>query len=94
MKKLWHEYEARETIEAKIVKDADWLDVDLEIREQLARGVGQIKTWLANRKLIYKRLHTKSGKKLWQQIHKSNPLDWFKNARSRFNSGDMRPKKK
>lgn len=92
MKKLWHEYEERKTIEAKIVKDADWLDVDLEIREQLARGVSTIKVWLANRKLIYKHLHTKSGKKLWQQIHKSNPQDWFKNARSRFNSGDMRPK--
>ena len=92
MKKLWREYEARKTIEAKIVKDADWLDVDLEIQEQLARGTQNIKVWLANRKLVYKKLHTKSGKKLWQQIHKSNPQDWFKNARSRFNDGDMKPK--
>ncbi|MBI3231811.1 MAG: HD domain-containing protein [Candidatus Doudnabacteria bacterium] len=91
MKKLWHEYEARKTIEAKIVKDADWLDVDLEIQEQLTRGVSGIKAWLSNREIVYKKLHTKSGKKFWQLIYQSNPQDWFKNARSRFNSGDMRP---
>jgi len=93
MKKLWHEYETRKSVEAKIVKDADWLDVDLEIQEQLSRGNVNIKVWLSNRKIVFKKLHTRSGKKLWQIIYKSNPQDWFKNARSRFNSGDMRPGK-
>lgn len=93
MESLWHEYEQRKTIEAKIVKDADWLDVDLEIKEQLARGAFSIKAWLSNRQIIFKKLHTKSGQRLWKQIYQANPQDWFKNARSRFTEGDMRPGK-
>lgn len=33
--KLWREYEQRKTIEAKIVKDADYLDIDLEDRKSV-----------------------------------------------------------
>ncbi len=35
---LWREYDALESVEAKIVKDADNLDVDIELNEQEARG--------------------------------------------------------
>lgn len=88
---LWEEYEERKSIEAKIVKDADWLDVDLEIKEQISRGLENIKVWLPQRKLVYKKLHTKAGKALWKEIYKSKPQSWYLNARSRFNDGDMKP---
>lgn len=42
---LWHEYEDRECIESKIVKDADNLDIDLELQEQSARGNVLQKKW-------------------------------------------------
>jgi putative hydrolase of HD superfamily len=35
---LWEEYEEKKTKEAQIVKDADNLDVDLELKEQEERG--------------------------------------------------------
>ncbi len=88
---LWHEYEDRKTMEAKIVKDADWLDIDLEIVEQLARGHSSLRVWLPQRKLVYKRFYTKAAKKLWTAIHNSDPFDWLLHARSRFNEGDMKP---
>ena len=93
MKILWKEYEDKKTIEAKIVKDADWLDVDLEIMEQLGRGHASLKVWLPQRKLVYNKFHTKSARVLWKAIHKSKPFDWLLNARSRFNDGDMKPGK-
>jgi len=36
---LFEEYEERKSLEAKIVKDADNLDIDIEIRENTTRGV-------------------------------------------------------
>lgn len=38
MLELWKKYEERKTIEAQIVKDADSLDVDFELREQEVKG--------------------------------------------------------
>ncbi len=86
----WREYEDRDTVEAKIVKDADWLDIDLEIQEQKAVGRIHINDWDDNRRLIRKLLHTNSAKKLWQQIKKSNPVEWVGNARNRFVEGDLK----
>ncbi len=70
---LWSEYEKKVSIEAKIVKDADNLDVDLELREQTSKGFDIDKYWKAHRiNSIYPRLYTKSAKKLWKEIEKSN----------------------
>jgi putative hydrolases of HD superfamily len=92
---LWEEYEARKTIEAKIVKDADNIDVDLELREQAARGHALGSVWSKMRKKVtYKSLFTQSAKKLWMEIQRSNPHDWHLNARNRYNSGDWKQKAK
>lgn len=88
MKKLWQEYEKRDSLEAKIVKDADNLDVDLELREQAIRGY-QLKEWRTMRKKVAAtQLYTQTAKKLWQKIQTSNPHDWHLHATNRFNSGD------
>jgi putative hydrolase of HD superfamily len=87
---LWDEYEERKSIESKIVKDADFLDVDLEICEQHALGVNYMNVWKDNRKIIYELFHTASAKKLWKAIQKSSPIDWFKHARNRFVEGDLK----
>ncbi len=90
---LWNEYEEKKTIEAQIVKDADFLDVDLEIKEQKAKGRNHMKAWEPNRKIVYNKLFTKSAKKIWKAIQTSKPEDWFINSPNRFNEGDMKPKK-
>ena len=91
---LMKEYEDRSSIESKIVKDADNLDVDFEIREQAARGnpIGQ--EWLDNRRFVMQeKLYTSSDKQLWQEIYSANPHDWHVFGRNRFRGGDWKPKK-
>lgn len=72
-----HEYEERQSVEAKIVKDADNLDVDLEMKELEERGSKLPEKWLIFRKLVRDtKLYTKSAKKLWDEIEASDPADW------------------
>ncbi|MEK7162482.1 MAG: HD domain-containing protein [Patescibacteria group bacterium] len=94
--KLWREFEERKTPEAKIVKDADNLDVELELREQEYRGHSISKTLRPERnRLLHHRLFTKSAKILWKEIQKANPHDWhLKSPKNRFRGGDWKNKKK
>lgn len=88
---LFKEYEERKTPESKIVKDADVLDVDLELKEQEAKGSTLRKVWLKNRdNYALLQLSTKSAKKLWRKIQKSNPHDWHTKGRNRFNTGEWK----
>jgi putative hydrolases of HD superfamily len=90
---LWNEYENKKTLEAKIVKDADNLDVELELMEQKERGHAIGTIWTTQRKkLVYPKLYTASAKKLWNKIHKSKINDWHLNADNRFNNGDWKKK--
>lgn len=90
MTSLWEEFENRTTIESKIVKDADNLDVELEIVEQDARGFTFEKVWHKVHQRKVKLLHTKTAQKLWTKIHSANPHDWHLNGRNRFNDGDWK----
>src|SRR3989338_1252535 len=92
--KIWREYEERKCPEAKIVKDADTLDVELELNEQEARGHKLKDIWFKKRgKIVFKKLFTKAARKFWQEIKRSNPHDWHLKGNNRFNSGDWREKK-
>ena len=89
---LWKEYEERKTLEAKIVKDADNLDVEFELKEQEAKGETLRKYWFDTRKRVYNNLYTKSAKKMWKEIQDSSPHDWHFYARNRFTAGDWKKK--
>lgn len=91
--KIWEEYETRKSIEAKIVKDADNLDVDLELVEQAAKGHQHKTLWKEKRREnVYPKLYTKSAKKLWKRIYSANPHDWHTKGRNRHNAGDWSKK--
>src|SRR3989344_2331992 len=92
LSELWHEYETRKSIEAKIVKDADNLDVDLELQEQEVRGHRLKEFWKDMRQHVYRHLYTGAAKKLFKEIQNSNPHDWHFHARNRYNTGDWRKK--
>jgi len=94
MTALWKEYEERKSIEAKIVKDSDNLDVEFELKEQEAKGEKIGIYWKDAREIVYKSLFTKSAKKMWKEIQLSNPHDWHFNARNRYTAGDWQKKKK
>ncbi len=71
------EYNERKTMAAKIVKDADNLDVDFEIKELGERGslfpgkAKRIRRFVRNTKL-----YTSTAKKMWDELQKSDPSAW------------------
>lgn len=87
---LWKEYEDRTSLEAKIVKDADNLDVDFEIKEQESRGNRIGDGFIEHRKLIKKKFYTKTAGEIWKRIQKANPHDWHYKGRNRYNAGDWK----
>jgi putative hydrolases of HD superfamily len=90
-KELLHEYEVRESIESRIVKDADNLDVDFELAEQATRG-HVFPGWEEMRKEVgVKRLFTKTAKKMVKQLYEVSPHAWHVNSpRNRINGGDWK----
>jgi len=75
---LLKEYNERVSLEAKIVKDADNLDVDLELKELAKIGdsaaVGMQKDHRPT--IRTKKLYTKTAKKMWDEIQKTNSNAW------------------
>ncbi|MGE5393060.1 MAG: HD domain-containing protein [Candidatus Saccharibacteria bacterium] len=70
-------YEARDSLEAKIVKDADNLDVDLEMKEMEEQGSKLPEKWKPFRqKVREEKLYTESAKKLWDEIQTSDVSSW------------------
>ena len=74
-------YEKRDTIEAKIVKDADNLDIDLELKEFEEQGHKLPAKWKTMRKFVRdKKLYTKTAKALWDKLQKANVAQWHMEA--------------
>ncbi len=95
-KKLWEEYQERKSLEARIAKDADTLDVDMELREQKFRGYVGYSPLQDKHRLVTsgRQLYTKTAKNIWKAIQKADPRDWHTNSRNRFTAGDWKPKEK
>ena len=88
---LWKEYEERTSIESQIVKDADTLDVEIDLREARARGQEIGTFWdKERRERVYPTLFTASARKMWAEIHRQSPHDWHLNAPNRFTDGDWK----
>jgi len=83
---LLKEYNERESLEARIVKDADNLDVDLELKE-LARigdsaAIGMQKDHRPT--IRAKKLYTKTAKKMWDQIQKTDSNAWHQKLTNKW----------
>jgi putative hydrolase of HD superfamily len=88
---LWREHEEKKTIEARIVKDADNLDVDLALRELKDTNKELYNSFSPSRShAVYKLLYTKTAKRLWKAIQKADPNDWHSLGRNRFLDGDWK----
>lgn len=68
------EYHDRQTLEAKIAKDADRIDQTLLEREYTLMGNLEAKTWGRTNQT---NLYTASAKKLSKLIRKTFPSDWW-----------------
>ena len=71
---LMDEFNGAQTLEARIAKDADQLDLILNLKEQLDLGNPNAKHWLA---FALKRLCTEGGQRLADQIMNSKSDDWW-----------------
>jgi len=75
--KLWQEYEQCESKEARIVKDADILDIDFEMKEQEIKGYKFSPKWARYRQSLYnKKLYSKTAKQIWKNLQKADPHAW------------------
>lgn len=75
------DYERRDSIEAKIVKDADNLDIDLELKELEERGSKLPEKWREFRKIIRnEKLYTNAAKELWDLMQTVDIADWHMQA--------------
>ncbi len=84
-------YKARETLEAKIVKDADNLDVDLEIQEQITNGNSLGSRWIEGRRAgVYPKLFTATARQLFDEIYNADPSNWHRTTKNRLTSGDFK----
>ncbi len=91
---LIKEYEDRQTIESKIVKDADNLDVDMDLCEQGSMGHQLAKHWSKQRAFVGEnKLYTETAKLLHKEIWATSPHNWHINApNNRLNGGDWKKK--
>ena len=71
------EYEARKSPEAKIVKDADNLDVDIELKELEEQGHRLPQKWINFRRMVRDtKLYTASAKQMWDELQAADPSSW------------------
>jgi putative hydrolases of HD superfamily len=71
------EYEYRESLEAKIVKDADNLDIDVELKELEERGSKLPEKWKPTRRLVRdQKLYTESARELWDTLQTADVSSW------------------
>jgi putative hydrolases of HD superfamily len=72
-----HEYEERRSLESKFVKDADNLDIDVELRELEERGSQLPQKWATQRRMIRdQKLYTESARQIWDEIQATDPASW------------------
>lgn len=74
IKKAYDVFEARETIEAKLAKDADQLEWLATLREEESKGNTKAKTWA---KIALKRLKTPAGRSIGKMLMATEPDSWW-----------------
>jgi putative hydrolase of HD superfamily len=86
---LWDEYHAQESLEARVVKDADNLDCDLELTE--TPDTALIASLEPRRRQVRERLHTDTARALFDAVYAEDPHAWHTAAPNRLKAGDRRP---
>lgn len=71
---LISEFNAGDSLEARLSKDADQLDLILELKQELDSGNPNAKDWLS---FAVKRLVTENAQKLAEEILSTDSTDWW-----------------
>jgi putative hydrolase of HD superfamily len=83
IKDLLSEYEERESLEARLVKDADHIELLLSLKEQQDVGNNRAATWIPS---LMMRLKTESGKKLAEAVIVTPSDDWWFSEKDKADS--------
>lgn len=86
---LWEEYEERQSLESKIIKDADNIDIDMELKEQAAMGnraIGESHFWREEK--VRPKLYTETARTIFDEMKDAEPHAWHMDARNRTTHGD------
>lgn len=89
MVELIEDYEKRESLESQLVKDADMIECELEMREHKESGVSYVDYFeeAGHNEGILQKLRTDAGRELYEAVSKRRPLDRCLVAKSSHNSG-------
>lgn len=71
---LWDEQDAGETTEGTLSRDADQIDLILNLVQERALGNPYAQKWLES---AMKRLHTQEGRTLARAVLETDPADWW-----------------
>ncbi|MFC1883883.1 HD domain-containing protein [Thermodesulfobacteriota bacterium] len=74
IKSIINEFNSCDTLEARLAKDADQIDLILELKEQLDLGNLNAKDWIS---FAVKRITTEAGKKIVHEILEIHSSDWW-----------------
>ena len=80
IKDAFEEASGKQTLEAKLAKDADQLEWMATLCEESAKGNAKAKTWA---EITYKRLKTEAGKAIGELLLTTHPDHWW------FDEGDQ-----
>lgn len=77
LKDHYFEYEERNSLEARIVKDADTLELGFQSLEYLQIGYSAHLNWLED---LESRLHFDISKEIFREMRSSDINDWWKDV--------------
>ena len=75
IKKIFKEYEDRNTLESKIAKDADLIDLIILLKEEIEKGNNKAKSWIPRQ---IEMLNFKESKELAMEIVKGDSDYWWR----------------
>ena len=78
IKSIFDEVEAKESLEAKLAKDADQLEWLATMREEETKGNIKAKVW---GQIAFKRLKTEAGKSVGKMLMSVHPDEWWFDAK-------------
>lgn len=78
---LFEEEQAKQTLEARLVKDADQLEWITTLRGEEVKGNSKARKWID---IAIKRLKTRAGKKLGKLLAKTHPDAWWFDAKDEW----------
>lgn len=75
---LYNGFESDDSPEHIVAKDADYLEVVMQAKEYISQGFKDAQNWIDNSAALLK---TKSAKKLFEIIVKSEPKEWYEHLK-------------